>query len=142
MFAKADWLKGVEAAGFIGKGMHIEGKLSFEDTVRVEGSFRGEINSTGTLVIGEGGHVEGTVNVETIVIAGEVHGTVSARKRVELKAPGKMEGEIRTPNLIITDGAVFNGRCSMTRKDTGETVEVLEYNEEIEPVDEVIENGG
>lgn len=136
MFAKGDKAKGVEVVGFIGRGMSIEGRLCFDDTVRVEGAFKGEIDARGTLVVGEGGRVEGDIKVGSAIVAGEVYGVLQAASRVELRAPGKVYGEIKTPNLIIGEGAVFDGKCVMVKKDTGELVEEMEYGETIEPIEE------
>lgn len=113
--------------GFIGKGMFLEGKLSFEDTVRIDGHFKGEINASGTLVVGENGHVEGNINVGSIIITGLVEGVLVAKSRVEIKAPGRMLGEMRTPNLIIGDGAIFEGNCHMVNRSNSEIKEVVNY---------------
>lgn len=117
---KEDKTKGGEVIGLIGKGMFIEGRLTFENTVRIDGNFKGQINASGTLVIGDTGMVEGEVTVDTAIITGEVVGVVEARTRVELQAPARFQGEIRTPNLIIGDGAVFDGKCVMLKKDAAQ----------------------
>ncbi len=108
--------KGGDVVGLIGKGMTIEGKLSFSDTVKIDGNFKGEINASGTLIIGESGYVNGLAKVGSAIITGEVKGTLDASSRVELKSPGKMFGDIRTPNLIIGDGVVFEGNCIMVKR--------------------------
>lgn len=113
--------------GFIGKGMVVEGKLSFADTVRIDGNFKGEINATGTLVVGEGGLVEGLIKVGSAVVTGEIQGTLEATSKVELKAPGKMFGEMSTPNLIIGDGAIFEGTCHMLQRGTANVTESVNY---------------
>lgn len=115
--------------GFIGKGMTMEGKLHFEDTVRIEGSFKGEIDATGTLVIGESGYVEGKIKVASAIITGEVKGSLDASTRVEITSPGKLYGDIKTPNLIIGDGAVFEGNCIMVKKHAPASHEI-DYGEE------------
>lgn len=53
--------------GFIGKGMSAEGKLSFEGVVRIEGSFKGDVTSAGTIIVGEGGTVEANLNGKSVV---------------------------------------------------------------------------
>ncbi|MBI5887978.1 MAG: polymer-forming cytoskeletal protein [Deltaproteobacteria bacterium] len=128
---KEDKAKGGEVIGLIGKGMFIEGRLTFENTVRIDGNFKGQINAGGTLVVGDTGMVEGEVTVDTAIITGEVVGIVEAKTRVELQAPAKFQGEIRTPNLIIGDGAVFDGKCVMLKKDSArqETAH-FQYQEE------------
>lgn len=114
-----------EVAGFIGKGMTVEGKMSFEDTVRVDGSFKGEISASGTLVVGDDGYVEGEIKAGSAIITGTVKGNIDAETRVELRSPAKFFGEIRTATLIIDEGVVFEGSCAMKKKEGGgyETVQ-------------------
>ncbi len=120
LFKKQEANMASEIVGVICKGMHIEGRMSFEGTARVDGSFKGEITTDGTLLVGEGARVEGEIHVGDIVVSGQVHGTIVAKERVELKAPAKVFGDIKTPTLIISEGVVFEGNCVMTEK-TGET---------------------
>jgi cytoskeletal protein CcmA (bactofilin family) len=124
---KEEKKKGGDVIGLIGKGMTVQGKLSFEDTVRIDGNFNGEINSGGTLVIGESAHVEGEIKVGSAIITGEVCGIIEAKTRVELQSPAKITGEIRTPNLIIGDGAVFDGKCVMLKNDPSANVETAGF---------------
>lgn len=117
MFTKDKNVKGVTGiVGFIGPGMSVEGRLSFEHTIRIDGSFKGEIEGKGTIVVGDNANVEAVVCVDTAIITGKVTGTVEAETRVEIKAPGQVFGEIKTPNLIIGDGSVFEGNSVMTKK--------------------------
>jgi len=116
-----------EITGFIGKGVAMEGRITFEDTMRIDGSFKGDISApSGTLVVGEGGYIEGEIRVASAVITGVVKGKLDAAVRVELRAPGKMTGEIKTPTLIIEEGVLFEGACTMVKKD-GASFETVEY---------------
>lgn len=119
--------KGAEVIGIIGKGMTLEGKLTFSETVRIEGSFKGEIDATGSMVVADGGYVEGNIKVGSAIVTGEIKGVLEASVRVELRAPAKMFGDIKTPNLIIGDGVVFEGSCVMTKKETMETIGTVNY---------------
>ena len=107
-----------EIIAFIGKGVRVEGKLIFDGTVRIDGQFKGEAESNGTLVIGEGALVEATLNIDTIVVSGEIRGVINAKSRVELRGPGKVLGDIRTPTLIVGEGVIFEGNCLMTKRDS------------------------
>jgi len=131
MFVKDEKTRGeADVVGYVGKGMLIEGKLSFDSTVRIDGGFKGEICARGTLVVGEGGLVEAEVKVDTIIVTGEVHGLIVATKRVELQAPGKIIGEVRTPNLIIGEGGILEGNCTMTKKKGSAPVVTAAFHEE------------
>jgi cytoskeletal protein CcmA (bactofilin family) len=115
---------GGEASGtsaFLGKGSRVNGKLVFEGTVRIEGHVEGEISAQDTLVIGETAVVNAQVNGTSIVVHGRVTGDLTARKRVEIRAPGKLYGNITTPCLVIHEGVVFEGQCSMTGAEPGRT---------------------
>ena len=106
-----------EIIAFIGKGVKVEGKLIFDGTVRIDGQFKGEVESNGTLVVGEDALLEATLNIDTIVVSGEIRGIINARSRVELRGPGKVLGDIRTPTLIVGEGVIFEGNCTMARRD-------------------------
>jgi len=123
---KEEKKKGGEVAGFIGKGMSIEGSLCFEETVRIDGSFKGEITATGTLVVGDGGHVEGEIKADSAIITGTIKGNLSASTKVELRRPAKFTGEIKTPTLIIDEGVIFDGTCVMVKKE-GASYETIQY---------------
>ena len=98
---------------FLGKGSRVTGKLSFEGPVRIEGHVDGEIVSQDTLTIGESAVVTATITGNSVVIHGRVTGDVTARKRLEIRAPGKLIGNIVTPSLVIHEGVVFEGQCTM-----------------------------
>jgi cytoskeletal protein CcmA (bactofilin family) len=100
----------------LGKGSAFEGKLIFEGTVRIDGIFKGEIESSDNLVIGENASVKAEIRVNTILISGEVEGNIEAKTKVEIHAPGKMIGNIKTPSLIIEEGVIFEGSCRMAEE--------------------------
>jgi cytoskeletal protein CcmA (bactofilin family) len=100
----------------LGKGSEFEGKLNFEGAVRIDGVMKGEIISKDRLIIGESAKVEAEINVGSAVISGEVVGNITASSEVELIAPAKVTGNIKTPSLIIQKGVIFDGNCSMSGK--------------------------
>lgn len=104
-------------SAFIDQGSEFEGKLSFKDTVRVDGAFRGEISSENTLVVGETGEIFATVRSRTVVVAGAVTGDVVASERLVLQKTARLEGDVQAGSLQMEDGAVLNGRISMKKRD-------------------------
>lgn len=103
-----------EIHALLGRGTAYTGKLTFEGRVRIDGTFDGEIFSAGTLIVGDTAKVKGTIDVGTlIVLGGHVQGQVHARELVELHAPGRVTGDIVTPQLFIDRGVVFEGQCTM-----------------------------
>jgi cytoskeletal protein CcmA (bactofilin family) len=102
---------------FIDQGSEFEGKLSFRDTVRIDGRFRGEIASENTLIVGESGEIEASIRSKHISISGSVEGDVTADQRVVLHKTARVNGNIQAATLVIEDGAVFNGQVKMTGGD-------------------------
>jgi cytoskeletal protein CcmA (bactofilin family) len=102
---------------FIDQGSEFEGKLSFRDTVRIDGRFRGEIASENTLIIGESGEIEATIRSNTVAISGSVEGDVHAARKVVLHKTARVTGNVTAPSLIVEEGAVINGTFKMVTSD-------------------------
>ena len=90
-----------------------EGKLSFKDTVRIDGGFKGEIASENTLIVGESGEIEATITSPTVVVSGAVTGNIHASQKVVLHKSAHVEGDIETTSIVVEEGAIFNGRLAM-----------------------------
>jgi cytoskeletal protein CcmA (bactofilin family) len=99
--------------GYLYKGSRVSGQLSFQGPARIDGNVDGEIHCQGTLTIGPGAEVKAKITSQAVVIHGKVEGNVSAKEKVELVAPARLIGNIDTPKLIIAEGVVFDGDCSM-----------------------------
>ena len=101
---------------FIDQGSEFEGKLSFKDTVRIDGRFSGEITSENTLIVGESGEIEANIKSRTVAVSGTVSGNVSASAKVVVHKTGRIEGDIETGSLVIEEGAVINGSIQMGKR--------------------------
>ena len=106
-----------EIKAFLGPGSQFEGKLVFNEIVRLDGAFRGEVTSHDTLIVGESADIQADVQVGTLILSGKFKGNVKAKSRIELRAPANFDGAIETPALSVEDGVILNGTISMT---TGE----------------------
>lgn len=102
-----------EVHTLLGKGSEFEGKLSFEGQVRIDGKFNGQIITKDVLVVGDGARVNAEVNAGTVIIHGLVEGNIRATQLVEVHQPGRIKGNIETPNLSIDKGVMFEGTCKM-----------------------------
>ena len=102
-----------EITAFLGKGTEFKGVLSFEGTIRVDGRVEGEVLSKDTLIAGDEAHLQGEISVGTIISSGKIVGNINASQRVHILAPGVIEGNIKTPNLVIEEGVTFDGKCEM-----------------------------
>jgi cytoskeletal protein CcmA (bactofilin family) len=95
------------------KGCHLEGRLQFEGTARIDGHFKGEIFTPDILVIGDEAQVTGQVEADVVVISGQFTGDVYATHRVEIQAPAVVRGTIQTAILQVDEGAIFEGKTKM-----------------------------
>lgn len=102
-----------EITTLLGPGAIFEGKLTFDGGVRIDGRFKGEVFSEDTLVIGEGAVVEATIEIGEVIIKGTVVGNITAKRSIEIHAPGRVKGDLHTPSLQIDKGVVFEGRSFM-----------------------------
>ena len=89
--------------------------MLFNEIVRLDGTFRGEINSKDTLIVGESADVQAEVNVGVLVMSGRFKGNIKATQRVELRAPAQVEGNIETPVLVVEEGVLLNSTLAMQR---------------------------
>src|SRR6476661_9824700 len=92
-----------QVTAVIDHGCEFEGKLCFHGTVRIGGVFRGEIFTPDTLIISEGARVDAQINAGTIIISGEVNGSLKAKHRVEIHRPAIFRGDILTPSLSVDE---------------------------------------
>ena len=115
-------------SAFLGKGTRISGKLAFEGTVRIEGQVEGEIAAQDTLTIGEGAVVKAKISGASIIVHGQVTGDITARTRLELRAPSKVVGNIASPSLVISEGAIFEGQCSMGAAESGRRTKKADFS--------------
>ena len=102
-----------EVTGVLDKGAEFDGTLSFEGALRIGGIFRGKIITDDVLIIGEGAQVDADIEVGTLILSGELKGTVRAKERVEIHYPAIFRGNIQTPSLMVADGVVFEGVSQM-----------------------------
>jgi cytoskeletal protein CcmA (bactofilin family) len=103
-------------SGFVGNGTVLTGETEFQAMLRVDGHLTGKVSSdTGTLIIGSTGLVDANVAVASALINGTVNGDIYASDKIQLGRTACVTGNIQTPRLIIEDGALFEGSCSMIK---------------------------
>jgi cytoskeletal protein CcmA (bactofilin family) len=102
---------GAGLTAFLDDATEIDGKYRCTGTVMLNARFKGEIVSTGTLIIGDKATVEASIDAVAVVVSGEVIGKLVATQRIELRASATLVGDIETPVLVIEEGARFDGQC-------------------------------
>ena len=104
-------------ATVIGPSILINGKLSGDEDLTVRGRVEGEVSLTKTLIIETSGVVKADVTVRNAIVSGVVVGNVKATESVELTRDGRMVGDIKSPRILIADGASFKGNVDMDVKE-------------------------
>jgi cytoskeletal protein CcmA (bactofilin family) len=103
-------------SGFVGHGTVLTGETNFEAMLRVDGHLMGTVASdSGTLLVGTNGQVDANVSVAAALINGNVNGDIVASEKIQLGRTARVVGNITTPRLILEDGAVLEGSCSMLK---------------------------
>jgi len=102
-----------EVRTILGPGCLFEGNLTIpEGLTRIDGEVIGNIKGSGGLIIGDSGSVKGDLSVENVVVYGNVNGNIRARS-LEIRASGRVDGDIQVQELMVEKGAIYNGKCSM-----------------------------
>jgi cytoskeletal protein CcmA (bactofilin family) len=101
---------------FIDAGSELEGKCSFSGTLVMNGKLQGDIESTGTLIVGATAVLHARVRARAVVVHGEIVGDIIGTERIELKASAHVYGDLATPLLSVEEGAVLEGRTRMSEE--------------------------
>jgi cytoskeletal protein CcmA (bactofilin family) len=98
----------------IGVGAAFDGLLTFSGAVRVDGRLSGRVVAEGRLEIGPEAQVRADIEVDELIVAGDVEGDLQARRRLELRESARVLGTLRAPRLALAPGCRFEGRCETT----------------------------
>lgn len=103
-------------SGFVGHGTTLTGETEFHAMLRVDGHLIGTVSSeAGTLIIGTNGQVDANIAVAAAMINGTVNGDVVASEKLQLGRTARVMGNIHSPRLIVEEGAILEGSCSMLK---------------------------
>lgn len=93
----------------------MQGTIVFKDPVniRINGSFEGKLETCGSLTIGENANVKADIKGDKMIIAGKVTGNLVANESISLIAPAVVLGNVQTPTLSVSEGAVLDGQLKM-----------------------------
>ena len=97
----------------IGSSIVIDGEISGDEDLVIEGTVKGKILLKESLVVEKSGVVEADIESTNVTVGGQVTGNIVAVERVVLQAEGRMVGDIRSPRILIADGASFKGNVDM-----------------------------
>ncbi len=97
----------------IGKGTIIEGNITVQHSLRIDGKLVGNLKSSDSIIVGKEGIIQGEIEVKNAVIGGTVKGKISASGKVTLESSAILVGKLNAVKLVIAEGAVFDGSSQM-----------------------------
>jgi cytoskeletal protein CcmA (bactofilin family) len=97
----------------IGEGAEFKGEFKLSGLIRIDGTFKGLLITDGKVLVGKSGIVDTDIRAKIVVAGGEVTGNIYATERVTLLSTCRLTGDIVTPRLIIEEGVVFQGSCTI-----------------------------
>ncbi len=106
-------------------GTKVEGTITAQNDIRIDGIVEGILNCSGKLIIGHDGKVEGEANCQNAVIEGSFKGILTVEDVLDIRENANVSGEIRTGKLHVQNGASFNVSCDMGKKIKSMPSEIL-----------------
>jgi cytoskeletal protein CcmA (bactofilin family) len=104
-----------EITTILADDVDINGTMTFKTSVMIKGTFKGQINSEGLLVVDQKAKVTATITTKVLISHGEIEGDVTAGEQVVLKETAVQTGNITTPSIMMENGAIMNGAFIMKR---------------------------
>jgi len=101
----------------IGRSVVFNGELTSDEDLTIDGTITGDVQiKDATLTIGEPARVEADIHGSRVVVHGTVRGSITASARIELGPGARVEGNLSADQVVIADGARFDGRIDMARR--------------------------
>jgi len=104
---------GDSAANVIGEDSYFTGTFIINGSLRVDGRFEGKYLQAEQLYIGRSGKIKTDINAVSVIVEGLIIGNINASSRILLMPTAKVYGDIKTPELIIQNGVILEGRCTI-----------------------------
>lgn len=111
---------GKDEVTIISAGVLIEGKLSSNGNIRIDGTINGDVFAEGNITVGENGEINGQLNAEVVNVGGRVNGSINAKEKLTLETKSNLKGDLITKILVIEAGAMFEGRSNMSGNPSSE----------------------
>jgi len=106
---KPDYLETI-----IGKDSEFKGTVSSAAGLRIDGKMEGQVLNSGDVIIGDSAEVTADVKGRNVIVSGLIRGNIEAIGRIEITSTGRVEGDIKTGVLIVSEGGKFSGKSDMT----------------------------
>ena len=116
----------IDANSTIGEDSFLEGRFLVNGNMRIDGTFEGKALQVDQLQVGTKAKVKTNINATSVVVEGLVIGNISAARRILLLSTARVLGDLKTPELIIQDGVILEGRCTISHVRIDDTSAYIE----------------
>jgi len=103
----------------LAEDIDFSGTMKFSNSLMIKGKFEGQIDAQGHLILGPDAIVKATIKAGVVTNYGKIIGNVEAIKKLELLKGAELNGDAKTPDIIIESGCIFNGKCAMSADSYG-----------------------
>lgn len=110
---RPSWQSSDAQTSVIASNAHWNGTLRSEGSLHIHGRADGELHATQDVFVAEGAEVDAQLFAENVVVAGIVRGKIEARGRLEILAQGHVSGDVKSPKLVVHEGARLSGQLKM-----------------------------
>ena len=97
----------------LGSDVEIKGNIKFTGELALEGKLDGEVQTDGTLTLGDSAVVNGNINAQSVIVRGKVNGNINAKEKIEIKNKAELFGDIRAAKLSVEEGVTFVGKTEV-----------------------------
>jgi cytoskeletal protein CcmA (bactofilin family) len=116
----------IRANSTIGENSYFGGRFLVKGNMRIDGAFEGRVLLVDQLQVGPKARVKTDISATSVVVEGVVIGNISASRRILLLSTARVLGDLKTPELIIQDGVVLEGRCTISHVQVDNTRAYIE----------------
>ncbi len=114
-----------EANSIIGHNSQFQGRFAVKGAIRIDGKFEGDSLIVDKVFIGPKGKVKTNVKASSVVVEGVLIGNIQATNRVLLLPSSRILGDIQTPELIIQNGTILRGNCTISHRTDTDSKELI-----------------
>lgn len=114
-------------ATVIAEGVRVEGNFTGEGSMQIDGIVQGSISTGQAVTIGKSAEIQANIKAAVVVVAGRIRGNIVAKDRLELTTGSRVDGDVTTKTLVMAEGAVLNGKCTMNGNESTKTVAPKEF---------------
>ena len=118
------------ASNVIGENSFFTGTFIINGSLRIDGRFEGKYLQAEQLYIGHSGKIKTNINAVSVIVEGLIIGNINASSRILLMPTARVYGDIKTPELIIQNGVILEGRCTIANDLRSSAKELIETDYE------------